>query len=126
MDTSVRFTFRFALLFAALAAFVTAAAHCSAAQPAENGSHVPAYPLKVSANHRYLVDQAGKPFLIVGDTPQGLMGRLSEKDADFYFADREAHGFNALGWIDVMCAGNDYPNIQMPPLPTASSPSLDT
>src|ERR1700686_576323 len=37
-----------------------------------------AYPLKLSANRRYLVDQKGKPFRIVGDTPQGLMGRLSE------------------------------------------------
>lgn len=68
-----------------------------------------AYPLKLSDNHRYLVDQNGKPFFMVGDTPQGLMGRLTEQDADYYFADREAHGFNTLGWIDVMCAGNDYP-----------------
>lgn len=68
-----------------------------------------AFPLKLSDNHRYLVDQAGKPFLMVGDTPQGLMGRLTEQDAEYYFADREAHGFNTLGWIDVMCAGNDYP-----------------
>ena len=67
------------------------------------------YPLKVSENHRYLVDQSGKPFLIVGDTPQGLMGRLTEQEADYYFADREAHGFNTLGWMDVMCAGRDYP-----------------
>ena len=68
-----------------------------------------AYPLKLSQNHRYLVDQNGKPFLMVGDTPQGLMGRLTEQDAEYYFADREAHGFNTLGWIDVTCAGNDYP-----------------
>ncbi len=68
-----------------------------------------AYPLKLSENHRYLVDQNGKPFFMVGDTPQGLIGRLSEQDVDYYFADREAHGFNTLGWIDVMCAGNDYP-----------------
>ena len=63
-----------------------------------------AYPLKLSANHRYLVDQNGKPFFIVGDTPQGLMGRLTEQDAEYYFADREARGFNALGWIDVATA----------------------
>jgi hypothetical protein len=68
-----------------------------------------AYPLKLSANRRYLVDQNGKPFLIVGDTPQGLMGRLTEADAEKYFADRQEHGFNTMGWIDVACAGNDYP-----------------
>ncbi len=80
----------------------TAAAQSSVAQFA-------AYPLKLSANHRYLVDQNNKPFLIVGDSPQGLMGRLTEKEAESYFADREAHGFNTLGWIDVACAGHDFP-----------------
>jgi hypothetical protein len=69
----------------------------------------PAYPVKVSANHRYLVDQNNKPFLIAGDSPQGLMYRLSEAQAESYFADRQAHGFNTAGWIDVMCAGRDYP-----------------
>jgi hypothetical protein len=64
-----------------------------------------AYPLKVSANHRYLVDQKGSPFLIVGDTPQGLMGNVSESDAERYFADREAHGFNTLNWVNAECAG---------------------
>jgi hypothetical protein len=74
------------------------------------GSYRPAYPLKLSPNHRYLVDQNNRPFLIVGDTPQGLMGRLTEQGAEKYFADREAHGFNTMGWIDVACAGNDYPD----------------
>ena len=67
------------------------------------------FPLKVSENKRYLVDQNGTPFFIVADSPQGLMSRLSERDAEVYFADREAHGFNTLGWIDVACAGPDYP-----------------
>jgi len=64
----------------------------------------------MSQNHRYLVDQEGVPFLIVGDSPQGLMGRLTEAEADFYFANREAHGFNTLGWIDVACGGEDFPS----------------
>ncbi|AXC16281.1 hypothetical protein ACPOL_7089 (plasmid) [Acidisarcina polymorpha] len=67
------------------------------------------YPVKVSDNKRYLVDQRGTPFLIVGDTPQGLMSRLSEKEADEYFANRQAHEFNTVGWIDVACAGHDFP-----------------
>src|SRR5579872_5638140 len=65
--------------------------------PAQTAAAQAAYPLKLSENHRYLVDQNGKPFLMVGDTPQGLMGRLTEQDAEYYFADREAHGFNTLG-----------------------------
>jgi len=82
------------------------AAPAPAAQTSETA---PVFPLKVSANGRYVVDQNDVPFLMVGDTPQGLMGRLTEKDAETYFADREAHGFNTMGWIDVMCAGRDYP-----------------
>lgn len=69
----------------------------------------PAYPDKVSANGRYLVDQNNTPFLIVGDSPQGLMYKLSEEQAESYFADRQAHGFNTAGWINVACTGRDYP-----------------
>ncbi len=94
------------LLFAAnLAPLVRAAGNQDSSK-----QEMPAYPLKLSANHRYLVDQNGKPFLIVGDSPQGLMGRLTEKQIDQYFADRQAHGFNTAGWIDVACAGHDYPD----------------
>jgi len=89
-------------IFLAFFATLTAAS-CSAAD-------APIFPLKVSPNKRYLVDQKNAPFLIVGDTPQGLMGRLSESDAEVYFADRETSGFNASGWIDVTCAGHDYPD----------------
>jgi hypothetical protein len=73
-------------------------------------SYRPVYPLKLSYNHRYLVDQNNKPFLIVGDSPQGLMGRLSPQEVEEYFADRQAHGFNTAGWIDVGCAGRDFPD----------------
>jgi hypothetical protein len=82
----------------------------------------PVYPLKVSANKRYLVDQNNKPFLIVGDTPQGLIYRLTEKQADDYFADRRAHGFNTMGWIDVLCAGRDYPKNTMAETPDGIRP----
>lgn len=68
----------------------------------------PAYPVKVSANGRYLVDQNNTPFLIVGDTPQGLISRLNEKEIDDFFADRQAHGFNTMGWVDVLCGGRDF------------------
>jgi Protein of unknown function (DUF4038)/Putative collagen-binding domain of a collagenase len=68
----------------------------------------PAYPVKVSANGRFLVDQNNTPFLIVGDTPQGLISRLNEKEIDDFFADRQAHGFNTMGWVDVLCGGRDF------------------
>jgi chitodextrinase len=61
------------------------------------------YPLKVSANGRYLVDQNNTPFLITGDSPQALIVNLSEAEADAFFADRQAAGFN-LVWINLLCA----------------------
>ncbi len=89
---------------------VAAAAQSTGPASAPRAAYRPVYPLKVSENHRYLVDQNNRPFLMVGDTPQGLMGRLTEQDAEKYFADREAHGFNTMGWIDVACAGRDFPD----------------
>jgi chitodextrinase len=64
----------------------------------------PVYPLKPSSNNRYLVDQNNVPFLMIGDSPQSLMGTISEAEAQFYFADRQAAGFNAA-WISLICDG---------------------
>ena len=61
------------------------------------------FPLTVSCNKRYLVDQRGRPFMVVGDSPQALIGNLSLKDAAAYVADRKALGFNSL-IVDVLCA----------------------
>src|SRR5689334_8866867 len=60
------------------------------------------YPLKKSANGRYLVDQNNVPFLVAGDAPQALMVNISEADADVFFANRQSHGFNAA-WINLLC-----------------------
>lgn len=62
-----------------------------------------AYPLKVGPNGRYLVDQTNTPFLITGDSPQALFVNLSEAEADAFFADRQAGGFN-LVWVNLLCA----------------------
>jgi hypothetical protein len=62
----------------------------------------PAYPLKVSANRRYLVDQNNTPFLIAGESPQALMVNVSEDDAEMFFANRQGHGFNTV-WINLLC-----------------------
>src|SRR5262245_19460169 len=60
------------------------------------------YPLKVSANRRYLVDSRGTPFMVVGDSPQSMIGNLSLKEAAEYIANRKAAGFNSL-LVDVLC-----------------------
>ncbi len=61
-----------------------------------------AYPLRVSANKRYLVDRNNAPFLIVGDSPQSMIVNLSTADAEAFLADRRAAGFNAL-WVNLLC-----------------------
>jgi hypothetical protein len=59
-------------------------------------------PLKASSNSRYLVDQYGTPFLIMGDSPQAMVGNLSPGDMASYMADRKNLGFNAL-WVNLLC-----------------------
>ncbi|HEX8968946.1 MAG TPA: DUF4038 domain-containing protein [Chloroflexota bacterium] len=83
-----------------------------------------AYPLKISARGRYLVDQNDAPFLVVGDSPQALIGNLSEQDVEFFLADRRQHGFNSI-WVNLVCDaytgcrddGNTFDGV--PPFTTA-------
>src|ERR1700761_5302186 len=78
-------------------------ASVEAAAPAKSlPTRAPAFPLKPSPNGRYLVDRDGRPFLIVGDSPQALIVQLSVRQAGHFFADRERAGFNSL-WINLLC-----------------------
>src|SRR6516165_9603582 len=61
-----------------------------------------AYPVKASSNNRYLIDQNNSPFMIVGDSPHRLIGRLSKSDAEFYMANRQRYGINTL-WVELLC-----------------------
>ncbi|HEV2499887.1 MAG TPA: DUF4038 domain-containing protein [Terriglobia bacterium] len=98
------------LIMFTLLGSVRAKAQASAGPRKHFSARFPVYPVKVSANGRYLVDQNNIPFLIAGDSPQAMIYRLSEAQVESYFADREAHGFNTAGWVDVVCAGRDYPS----------------
>jgi hypothetical protein len=64
----------------------------------------PAYPLKPSANGRYLVDSSNVPFLIIGDAPHSIFANLNNEDATRYLTNRGSNGFNAL-WIELLCDG---------------------
>jgi len=55
-----------------------------------------AYPLAVSADGRYLVDQNGYPFRIHGDSAQSLIANLTYEEADNYLAYRQFQGFNTV------------------------------
>lgn len=91
-----------ALLFMIDAQSGPAALHLHHGSSTAGAQRAAVFPLKVSRNRRYVVDQRGKPFLIVGDSPQALIGDLSLKDAETYLADREKSGFNAI-WVNLLC-----------------------
>jgi hypothetical protein len=57
------------------------------------------YPLRVSANRRYLIDAQGKPFLMVGDSAWSLLVNLNMADTSYYLHSRATNGFNT-----VMCS----------------------
>src|SRR5882724_9579397 len=54
------------------------------------------YPLRASANHRYLVDQSGAPFLVQGDAAWSLISGLTKEDAEKYLDARKRQGFNSI------------------------------
>lgn len=54
------------------------------------------FPLKAADNGRFLVDQQGEPFLVVGDTAWSLIAQLSAEDIDRYLDDRQRRGFNSI------------------------------
>ena len=66
----------------------------------------PTYPLKVSSNNRFLVDQRNVPFLMVGDAPQTLIANLSERNAESFMTNRLSYGINTL-WINLLCNSSD-------------------
>lgn len=69
--------------------------------------------LKVSDNHRFLVQEDGSPFFYLGDTAWELFHRLNREEADRYLEDRARKGFTviqavALAEIDGLNALNAY------------------
>ena len=78
-------------------------------------------PITVGPTGRYLVDQNGAPFLITGDSPQALIGNLTESDAALFFASRRAEGFNTV-WINLLC--NDYTGCKATAAPGTASRRL--
>jgi hypothetical protein len=65
------------------------AALCSLAAAAD-------FPLRVSANHRYLEDRNGRPFLVQGEAAWSLVTGVTKQEAERYLDDRRRKGFNAI------------------------------
>ncbi len=53
-------------------------------------------PLKASANGRYLIDQNGRAFLLMGDAAHSLVTNVSSSDTNLYMSTRAGQGFNAI------------------------------
>ena len=69
--------------------------------------------LRVSDNHRYLVQSDGTPFFWLGDTGWELFHRLTVKEANVYLKARKSQGFNviqavALAEFDSLHSPNAY------------------
>lgn len=52
--------------------------------------------LSVSANGKYIIDEEGQPFFIVGDAAWSLIAELDKSGAVTYLSDRASRGFNTI------------------------------
>lgn len=73
----------------------------------------PAARLKISPNHRFLIQQDGSPFFYLGDTAWELFHRLNREEAERYLENRARKGFTviqavALAELDGLNAPNAY------------------
>jgi hypothetical protein len=74
-----------------LTAFIFTIVTASVAEAAN-----PVYPVKVSGNKRYLVDQNGSPFLMQGDAAWSLIVGLTDEQTEQYLNYRRQKGFNTV------------------------------
>ena len=72
----------------------------------------PLYPARVSENHRFLLDQFGKPFFYMGDTAWELFHRLDRQEADVYLKERARQRFNVIMAVVLAEHGYEQPNPQ--------------
>lgn len=68
-------------------------ATASAAEPASTAA---VFPLRPSPNARYLVDQNGAPFPVLGDAGWEALHNLDSTDQSTYVTDRTGRGFDAV------------------------------
>jgi len=73
-----------------------AALFLSLALPSRAPAEPPTLPLRVSANHRYLVDQNNRPVFLTGDSPWSLISAVTKEDTERYLEHRREQGFNAI------------------------------
>lgn len=69
-----------------------------------------AFPIDVSSDHRYLVDQQGNPFPVLGRTAWFITA-LSQRDYETFIDDTVAKGYNAIEFHVI----NHWPRGENPP-----------
>ncbi|QNL52511.1 glycoside hydrolase family 140 protein [Olivibacter sp. SDN3] len=71
---------------------------------------VPFQRLKVSDNERFIMTEDGKPFFWLGDTGWLLFSKLTKKEIDQYFEDRQKKGYNVIQvmLLHTLTAKNAY------------------
>lgn len=76
------------------------------------GDGPPAYPLRVSADHRHLVDQNDHPQFMAADTAWNLFSRLSDDEVAQYLDARQQQGFTTIltSAVDISAGGIDGVN----------------
>jgi hypothetical protein len=89
---------RFVLGFVPALAIACSHAQCSSRRvvAAPIAIAAPSFPLRLSEDGRYLVDQTGRPFLIQGDAAWSLIAQLSNDGVETYLDDRSRRGFNVI------------------------------
>lgn len=60
------------------------------------GADAIAPPLRISDNHRHLLDVTGTPFLLQGDAAWSLIANTTNEETIAYLENRRAKGFNAI------------------------------
>jgi len=63
------------------------------------------FPLKISSNSRYLVDQDNAPFRVQSDAGWLISTRTSGSDVDTYLTDRKQRGFNTFVLMNIVNTG---------------------
>ncbi|MHB1556364.1 MAG: glycoside hydrolase family 140 protein [Isosphaeraceae bacterium] len=87
--------------------FALALGSSAASRP---GAETP-YPVRVSDNRRFLIDQHGRPFFYLGDTAWELFHRLNLEEATAYLKDRAAKRFTVIQAVVLAEHGGlDVPN----------------
>ncbi len=93
------------------------------APPAGRSARETHYPVRVSENRRFLIDQRGEPFFYLADTAWELFHRLDRDEADAYLRDRASKRFTVIqavvlaehGGLDVPNANGDRPLVNRDP-----------